>query len=177
METVFLKMKHRIGGPLLPSMLVDILEEEMTERRESLPVDCFSLNQIPPEYQPPLAREGWEITERLLTQLSELLRENGIPLVAYDVPLERTIMYPEGDRWQAYASGLPIPLLRGYGPKRLRSLFEKTGDPFLPLLPMLDAQHDTVLPYWNHHLNPDGQYIVAEAVLNMLEKQGFVHIK
>lgn len=176
LEASFLKARYHIHGPIDPYIIARILDEKMMERRKGLPLDPYSLNHVPEEYQPPFVKEGWEITELLLTQLSEELRKKDIAFVAYEIPPVWEVAHP-ADQWAEYIAQLPLPLIRGYGSERLRKLFQILRGPYLPLLKTFDEHRYEVLPYWDYHLNPSGHRIVAEAVFAFLKESGLVAAK
>lgn len=179
LETIFLKAKYHIKGSLSPHLLEKIRNKKVMERRKTLPLDPFSYIHAREEDQLPFVKEGWKITERLLTQLSEDLSKKNIAFVAYSIPPVWEIVHP-ADQWEDYMAAAPfktVRLIRGYDSKRLQNFFKTIDRPFVPLLETFDKHRDEVLPYWDYHLNPNGHRIAAEAVFKMLQENGLVSVK
>tara|TARA_Y100000310_G_scaffold274205_2_gene290065 strand:- start:7464 stop:7931 length:468 start_codon:yes stop_codon:yes gene_type:complete len=155
------------------------MREKMFEYNATLPASRFSNIHAREEDQLSWVKEGWRITELLIAELSDDLHKRNIDFVAYSIPPRIEIENTE-DMWDSYMSEpsySSIKLERGYGTKRLQSLFAKLDRPFVSFLDVFDARRDEVLPYWQGHLNPNGHRIGAQTLFALLREHELVRVK
>jgi hypothetical protein len=127
-----------------------------------------------PEQIESIAR-GWQVTERLLEEMSRRLGELGIALVAVVVPKEVRV---EPEAWEDFARDLEeqgAPRLVRDGPEqRLVRHLALLGHRAVPMLPVFEEHAQEVLPYWDGHLNPAAHALTAEAIYAALVQEDLV---
>ena len=126
----------------------------------------------------PLFTEGWAVTERILVELDDAVRESGAQLVVFTVPAREETDSEYSQQVVHTLEELNILCLeKGESNQQALGVLERSGIPVVDLLPSFRValnEEGRELYARDNHWNAEGYALAAEEVFEALSAQGFL---
>ncbi len=126
---------------------------------------------VPDSDQSEVIRSGWQVTERLIGEIADLLAERGVPLIGVVIPYVDTF---DEDWPQLRPSGHP-PLVADYSTERIERILREAGARVVSMRERILSGEDKPYEYFypngrdnDRHINLRGHFVIARWIVEEL---------